>query len=62
MTKEAQVQVDAKDEAKGREIAELFDLKPIKGLSPVQFQTTWGTKTYVGLARTVWRIFQETTI
>ena len=47
----------------GKEIVELFSLKRAKGSSKkdfeVKFDTSYGTKTYLGLGRTIKRLVDE---
>lgn len=47
--------------ARGRMLAELLRLKPIKGegWSVDRYDTTWGTKTALGLFRTVAAVVNE---
>jgi hypothetical protein len=43
----------AEDICKGKQIAEILQLKPIKGYNPPRYNTTHGTKTALGLYRTL---------
>ena len=52
--------INERDEKIGREIAEMLNLKKIKVESgSLRFYTSFGTKTEVGLARSIKRIFEE---
>ena len=49
--------VDARDTAIGEEIARVLQLK--KDRSTGRYNTAWGDKTAMGLARTLRRVFDE---
>jgi hypothetical protein len=52
--------INERDEKIGLEIAEMLNLKKIKDeRGSLRFHTSFGTKTEVGLARSIKRIFEE---
>lgn len=58
----ALARIDADDkhaERVGLKLAEVLNLHPVKGFIPARYASAYGTKTAIGLARTVARILQS---
>jgi len=52
-------QQQERDHKIGEAIAKTLNLKPLKGYAPTRYETDWGSKTAIGLARTIRSIFEE---
>ena len=52
--------INERDEKIGLEIAQMLNIKKVKSESgSLRFNTIWGAKSEIGLARSIKRIFEE---
>jgi len=52
--------INIRDAKIGEQIIEMLSLHPIQEGGQTRYNTSWGTKSNIGLARSIARIFEET--